>query len=680
MSFADGAFPLFFLLVWALYAWVSSPPRSRRWRLPSLALVALVVDLVWLLALRPRTPPSTPWGFALAAWAAPRATSWARLALGLGCTLAGAIMGHHVTLSDTDAAQRRRGVAAGVATLAALGAFGLAWRLDRLAPLSAALAWVGHPLWSLAWACTVALALRPGARRLAQQAALFLVSALFYHAWAAAMPGAYRYLLGLIVATVVLDYWLALWIDAREDPRARRALLVLSLVANLGILGFFKYADFFGGSAAAGMRILGLDVSWHMLALVLPAGISFHTFQSLSYTVDVAERGLRPTRSLLAFATFVLFFPQLVAGPIVRAEQFLPQIASPPPRDEARAVGGLLRIALGLTKKLWLADTLAVTLVDRVFAHPELFSSLEVLAAVWGYAFQIYLDFSAYSDIAVGAAAMLGFTLPENFSTPYLARDLSEFWRRWHISLSTWLRDYLYIPLGGSRGGDRATYRNLALTMLLGGLWHGASFTFVVWGLLHGGGLAVTRAVQRRWERLGPAARPARDLGALGLFALSASALLWSARAPLGSLSTRHGLDPGWVFLTLGWLSLAPAASALGAWANARRWSPLAALVTLHYVLFAWVFFRAGSFASARAVLARLGEASADCANVSAPFWVALGVAIMSHIVPDRWMTKLRDGFLSAPWWLRVLLLGALGVGLRWAARPSVVPFIYFQF
>jgi len=322
------------------------------------------------------------------------------------------------------------------------------------------------------------------------------------------MPGPYRYLLALLLGTIVLDYYLGLWIERTEAPGRRKALVIVSLCSNLGILFFFKYADFFTHD------VLHLRVS--RLHLILPAGISFHTFQSLSYTIDVYRKQLRATRSVIQFATFVLFFPQLVAGPIVRAQDLLPQLAELPALELERASAGLFRIVVGLFKKIALADTLALALVDRVFEAPERFSAIEVVAGVYAYALQIYLDFSAYSDIAIGSAQVLGFTLPENFRTPYRSANLQEFWRRWHISLSTWLRDYLYITLGGNQGapwwtyikriatrvigvlarvaklfgsprdGSRAvvatspgtqwwTYANLIVTMVLDELWHGAS-------------------------------------------------------------------------------------------------------------------------------------------------------------------------------------------------------------
>ena len=385
-----------------------------------------------------------------------------------------------------------------------------------------------------------------GDRPLGRVSVLFVASSLFYHAWAAAMPGPYRYLLFLLLATIVLDYYLGIWIE-RASPRGGKILVIVSLCSNLGILVFFKYADFF-------VQDVMQMHEYERLGLILPAGISFHTFQSLSYTIDVYRKKLPATRSVIEFSTFVLFFPQLVAGPIVRAQDLLPQLQHPPPLVLHHATTGLFRILVGLFKKIALADTLAVSIVDRVFEAPERYSSLEVLCGVYGYALQIYLDFSAYSDIAIGSALVLGFTLPENFRTPYRSANLQEFWRRWHISLSTWLRDYLYITLGGSRGSELRTYFNLTATMLLGGLWHGASWTFIVWGALHGFGLAITRYFQRSAN--GEVAQ-LKMLGVCGALAVVGSGALWFGIAS----------DEGtWTQLVIAWIVLTPLWAVLTAW------------------------------------------------------------------------------------------------------------------
>jgi D-alanyl-lipoteichoic acid acyltransferase DltB (MBOAT superfamily) len=296
---------------------------------------------------------------------------------------------------------------------------------------------------------------------------------------------------------------------AGRGERVRSWLLALAIAGDLGLLGWFKYYGFFAGSLAAFTARLGLPAPLPLLQVVLPLGISFFTFQAMSYVIDV-RRGQCPPARTLDFALYLSFFPHLIAGPIVRASELIPQFASPrdPQRIEAARAFGL--ICGGLLKKVLIADLLATRLVDPVFGAPLLHSRLDVLAAIYGYAVQIYCDFSAYSDMAIGLALLLGFQFPPNFNRPYTAVTLRDFWRRWHMSLSRWLRDYLYIGLGGNRRGHVRTYLNLLATMLLGGLWHGAAWRFVLWGGMHGAGLAVERwwderrgtiVVRRPWLR-----------------------------------------------------------------------------------------------------------------------------------------------------------------------------------
>ncbi len=326
---------------------------------------------------------------------------------------------------------------------------------------------------------------------------LLVGSYVFYAGWNE------LYLL-LIVGSTLLDYYVGgALARTSQDRRARRKTLVTtSVVANLGLLAVFKYYGFFRDNVEAtlGAHLPELDV-------LLPVGISFYTFQSLSYTIDIYRGTLQPARGLVEFALYVAFFPQLVAGPIVRASTFLPQLDHRPALGREDLHRGLERIGIGLVKKVAVADVLAVALVDPVFADGSTLGGFAALLGVYAYALQIYCDFSGYSDIAIGSARLFGFEIPENFRRPYLATSIQDFWRRWHISLSTWLRDYLYIPLGGNRGGRWSTLRNLALTMLLGGLWHGAAWNFVLWGGLHGLWLAVGRIWPRVFSRvplLGP--------------------------------------------------------------------------------------------------------------------------------------------------------------------------------
>jgi len=291
----------------------------------------------------------------------------------------------------------------------------------------------------------------------------------------------------LLAASTVVNHVLAVAIYRAQDLRARKSLLGLAVAFDLGLLAYFKYADFFLSSVD---NLVG--TSW-IASITLPVGVSFFTFMAISYVVDTYRGELVPA-SFARFAVFQAFFPHLVAGPIVRASELLPQLEKPrDPRrvDTSRA---FFLIVVGLFLKVVIANHLATHIVDDVFAAPDRHSSLEVLMAVYGYAVQIFADFCGYTNIAIGVALLLGFEFPQNFASPYTAVSLQDFWRRWHMTLSRWLRDYLYIPLGGSRKGNLITYRNLMLTMLLGGLWHGAAWTFVVWGGIHGLGLAVERA------------------------------------------------------------------------------------------------------------------------------------------------------------------------------------------
>lgn len=349
---------------------------------------------------------------------------------------------------------------------------------------------------------------------------IVLASYLFYGWWD------YRFL-SLILISSVMDYGVGLALQGAERPRARQAWLVVSLAGNLAILGFFKYYDFFVSSGAALLAQLGLPFHARTLGIILPVGVSFYTFQSISYVMDVYRRELPATRSLVQFLAYVSFFPQLVAGPIERAAHLLPQFA------KTRAItprmleeGGWLMV-LGLFKKVVLADNLA-PLADMVYQNTT-FSGPAVALGTVAFAFQIYCDFSGYSDIARGTARVLGFDIMVNFNLPYAAANLREFWRRWHISLSTWLRDYLYIPLGGNRGGKARTCLNVFLTMLLGGLWHGAAWNFVLWGVWHGAGLVVQRVVR------GASERGASERGALERESVGVSPTLSRSDAPRSS-------------------------------------------------------------------------------------------------------------------------------------------------
>jgi len=334
-----------------------------------------------------------------------------------------------------------------------------------------------------------------------QNRMLLLASYVFYGAWD------WRYL-SLILTSTALDYLCARGIASSADRARQKRLLALSMVGNLSILGFFKYYNFFAENLQVLLGKFGLAAPSFCLAIILPVGISFYTFQSMSYTIDVYRGVLPPARSFFDYALFVSFFPQLVAGPIERARHLLPQVLAPRTVTREKIAQGAWLILWGLFQKVFVADNLA-RLVDPVFAAPGPYNGARVLVALYAFAFQIYCDFAGYSNIARGLGSCLGFEIMVNFNLPYASTNPREFWRRWHISLSTWLKDYLYISLGGNRRGTLFTYRNLAITMLLGGLWHGAAWNFVLWGAYWGALLILHRLLEPFLPRIGsPRFRP----------------------------------------------------------------------------------------------------------------------------------------------------------------------------
>ena len=413
-----------------------------------------------------------------------------------------------------------------------------------------------------------------------------------------------------------LDFFVGRLLGRTENPTGRKALLLVSVVYYLGVLSLFKYFNFAADSIAELLSWRGIHISPVHLRLVLPFGISFFTFETMSYTIDVYRREIPPADRYLDYLLFVSFFPHLVAGPIVRPKTMLPQLAAEPFASDAMKAAGLFQIATGLCKKIIIGDMLGINLVNRVFDNPERYSSLEVLIAVYAYAIKIYADFSGYTDVAIGSAKLFGYELPQNFDSPYQSASLQEFWRRWHISLSSWLRDYLYISLGGNRGSSWKTYRNLMLTMVLGGLWHGASWNFVIWGGLHGGALAVNRA--------------------------------WSRR------------------------SLAAGTTSLG--------HIVAIVATFHFVCFAWIFFRAPSFAHATLMLSRLGKLSFHAPNLAPKVLAVLALGFVTHFLPRRMLDRARDGFIGSPALLQGVALAVCAYVLHFASGAKAEPFIYGQF
>jgi len=442
---------------------------------------------------------------------------------------------------------------------------------------------------------------------------LLVASYVFYAAW---NP---PFVILLWISTMV-DWLAAKGIHASSSQRRRRLFVAISLVANLGLLGYFKYGGFIVDNFILLVRSLGLNLSLASPNIILPVGISFYTFQTLSYTLDVYRRDIKPPDSFLDYALYVTFFPQLVAGPIVRAADFLPQCTEAK-AFSGRAVGwGLCLMVLGLFEKVALADGILAPIVEAVYDTPAPADFVSAWCGTFAFAGQIFLDFAGYSLCAIGSALALGFVVQDNFRFPYAAVGFSDFWGRWHMSLSSWLRDYLYIPLGGSRRGPFRTVASLMITMLLGGLWHGASWTFVVWGGLHGLYLVVERAIRKvtpwRWEH--------RSL----------------AQMPV-------------------------------------------ALLTFLLVCVAWVFFRAHSFEQAFDVTAALlGAGPGDVERLLRPESVVLSIAVTFILLCVHWSmreTSFASVMTRVPWWARSLALAALIVGIFGLSGEDRA-FIYFQF
>jgi D-alanyl-lipoteichoic acid acyltransferase DltB (MBOAT superfamily) len=444
---------------------------------------------------------------------------------------------------------------------------------------------------------------------------LFMIAAsyVFYGWWD------WRFVLLLAAVTVAAQAG-AQAIAHSSSERSRRGVLAATLAVILGVLGWFKYYGFLALNLSNALHALGIHSPVPLLQVALPVGISFFTFMAISYVVDVYRRDLEPA-TWLDFAVYLSFFPHLVAGPIVRGGELLPQIRKrrdPRRVDYARAA---YLVMSGLFKKVVISSFLATAIVDPVFGTPGQHTSLEILVAIYAYAIQIYADFSGYTDIAIGVALFLGFKFPENFNAPYSARSIQDFWRRWHMTLSRWLRDYLYIPLGGSRGPRWKTYRNVMITMLLGGLWHGAAWTFVCWGGLHGAGLAAGR-----WKR---ERRLARGVPA-------------TAEDPM-----------------------------------ARLWQRVA---TFHLVCLGWLFFRADSIATAFGMLGRLFTAFGPAPLVTPLVLVVIAGMLAVQYLPHDVPARIQDAFSH----LRPVAQGAILGGALFAITTlgpqGVAPFIYFRF
>ena len=428
--------------------------------------------------------------------------------------------------------------------------------------------------------------------------------------------GTYFFLLALVT---VCDFLLAQWMDRTEGRWKRKGLVTLSLGVNLGLLAYFKYTNFLGGVIASlmGGEFTALDI-------FLPVGISFFTFQSLSYTIDVYRKDIKPLTNILDYAFYVSFFPQLVAGPIVRARDFIPQIRKPLFVSQEMFGRGIFLILSGLFKKAIISDYISVNFVERIFDNPTLYSGLENLMGVYGYALQIYCDFSGYSDMAIGIALLLGFHFNINFDSPYKSASITEFWRRWHISLSSWLRDYLYISLGGNRKGKIRQYANLIITMFLGGLWHGASWNFVFWGMLHG----VALAVHKFWMGITGRKKGERSRGIRRFFGI---------------------------------------------------------VITFHFVCFCWIFFRNADFSASLDMLRQIFTTFRPglFPQLIVGYWevfALMALGFFLHFVPDSWEHACSKAVVRLPLIGKALLLVAIVYLVIQMKSSEIQPFIYFQF
>ena len=457
---------------------------------------------------------------------------------------------------------------------------------------------------------------------------LFIISLFFYYKTGG------LFLILLIIVTVI-DFTCGILIYNSRTKILRKTFLIASIISNIGILSYFKYTGFFINiiNNILGTNIVVSDflqafsndllgTHFNITSIILPVGISFFTFQSLSYTIDVYKRKLEPVRNIIDFGFYVSFFPQLVAGPIVRASEFIPQLYSSFSLTKREFGHALFLISKGLIKKIIISDFIAVNFVDRVFDLPASFSGLENLLAVYGYGLQIYCDFSGYTDIAIGLALIMGFRLPVNFNSPYKATGAGDFWRRWHISLSRWLKDYLYIPLGGNRKGRARTFFNLMVTMLLGGLWHGANLRFIIWGGLHGIGLVINK--------------------------------IWNSI--LGSHINRTPVNKA-----------------------------LSVFLTFQFVSFCWIFFRAPDLHTSGLMLRQiftdfLPAPDLNFLKVYANVLTLIAAGYLIHFLPEKLKESYRGLFIKIPLAGQLTIIMVVAVMLFQMGSNEIMPFIYFRF
>ena len=440
----------------------------------------------------------------------------------------------------------------------------------------------------------------------------------------------------ILIFSTVVDFNLANWVYRAKTHSRKKFFFILSIGMNLALLGFFKYSYFFvdlinqafhtqlkAYNFLTGLSNLIAGTNYDVTEIILPVGISFYTFQAMSYTFDIYRGNLNPVKNIWDFGFFISFFPHLVAGPIVKAADFIPQVYKPYNVTRYEMGAAIFMIVKGLIKKVLISDYISINFVDRVFDAPQLYSGFENLMAVYGYALQIYCDFSGYSEMAIGLALLMGFRLGINFNSPYTSLNITEFWRRWHISLSSWLRDYLYISLGGNRRGRARTYVNLFLTMLLGGLWHGASVKFILWGGLHG----LALVIHKLWKKV--------------------SGSLVQIPKPLA------------VFLS--WF------------------------ITFHFVSFCWIYFRAPDMETVYSIAGQitghftLGDLWVKVMAYKAVMsLILLGFGI--HLLPAAWKKQWELYFIQLPDLLKALVVAVVIFMLYQIASSDVQPFIYFQF
>jgi D-alanyl-lipoteichoic acid acyltransferase DltB (MBOAT superfamily) len=462
-----------------------------------------------------------------------------------------------------------------------------------------------------------------------RNAFLFIVSIYFYY-----RCGGYYF--SLLLVSIVVNYLTGRMMSPLSSKKKKKAMLFAGVAFNLLMLAYFKFAyfvaDCINRALGTSFRVENLLADWSnrvagthfdISQIVLPVGISFFTFQAISYIVDVYREKTLPVKNILDFGFYLSFFPQLVAGPIVRASEFIPQIYRDFQLRKAEMGHALFLIGSGLVKKMIISDYISINFVDRVFDQPVLYSGFENLMAVYGYTLQIYCDFSGYTDIAIGVALLLGFRLPINFNSPYHAESISDFWRRWHISLSSWLRDYLYIPLGGNRKGVFRTGVNLLITMLLGGLWHGAHLRFIIWGGLHGLALLVHKGIQRF------------------------SPLRKERKSPL------------------------------------RKF--IGVVLTFHFVAFCWIFFRADDMQSALAIIRRIATPTSfpligEIVENYRKFFIILAVGFFIHWLPAQRKEQLRGRYIRFSLPVKMLLAVLLFFFIYQMKSSVILPFVYFQF